>query len=83
MPATTTSYRSQAEAAKDIRIGLWGDVPFAQRPCLLPEHFVRGEQPPTYSIVVSANVNGRLVAFGFDNYGRRTQTLVLSKVGSG
>ena len=51
-------YRSQAEAVKDARIGIWGDVPLAKREMIYPD--------PT----VTAQVNGRLIVIDFDNYGR-------------
>lgn len=53
-----TVYRSQREAITDARIGIWGDVPFAQR------EFVRP------CPVVTARVNNRDVAIHFDHYGR-------------
>jgi len=65
------TYRTQRDAERDIRIALWGDLPLAQRSCLLPE-------PGTYSIVATADVNGHLVAFLFDNYGRTESKIVVS-----
>lgn len=67
-PAETV-YTSRREAQREIVAALWGEVPFAKRPCLLPE-------PGTYSIVATANVNGRDVAFLFDNYGRLVESEV-------
>jgi hypothetical protein len=54
----SNSYRSQAEAVKDARIGIWGDVPFAQRKMVYPD--------PT----ITAQVNNHLIVIDFDNYGR-------------
>jgi hypothetical protein len=72
---TPTTYTTQAEAEREIRIALWGDVSFARRPTLFPE-------PGTLGIVVAADVNGRTVAFTFDNWGRRVaKPLVLAKKG--
>lgn len=68
MTKSETVYISRHEAQRDIIAALWGEVTFAKRPCLLPE-------PGTYSIVVTANVNGKDVAFLFDNYGRLNQAL--------
>lgn len=51
-------YRSQREAIVDARIGIWGEVPFARRECVVP------------APVVTARVNLRDVAIHFDNYGR-------------
>lgn len=55
-------FRTQADAVREARTALWGDVHHSKRACLYPE-------PGTYSIVVSADVNGNLVAIHFDNYG--------------
>lgn len=58
-------FSSQAEAVKAAREFFWGDVPFARRECLYPDHGVK-----YVGITVSANVNGRLIVIEFDNYGR-------------
>lgn len=63
---TTTKdpgFRSQADAVREARLAIWGDVTFAKRECILPE-------PGVYGIHVTANVNGHLVDINFDNYGR-------------
>jgi len=69
-----TDYHSQAEAERDIRIALWGDAdgnaPWAKRRCLYPDPTNSRWEPP---IGVTAVVNGRLVFFRFDNYGRRSR----------
>jgi len=62
------SFRSRREAAQAAREYLWGDVPLSRRACLYPEQ-------GAYGIYVAANVNGRLVVFDFDNYGRVTNTI--------
>lgn len=55
-----TSYRSQADARRDIVGAIWGDVHFSKRP------FVKGDLVGRmFETVVSANVNGRLVTFSF------------------
>lgn len=60
-----TAYRTQADAKRDIVGAIWGDVSFAKR------EWVRGDLINGYpETVVSANVNGRLVTFTFDQYGR-------------
>jgi hypothetical protein len=52
------SYRTQAEAVKEARIGIWGDVPFAQRKMVHP------------ILPITAQVNNHLIVIDFDNYGR-------------
>lgn len=56
-------FRSQAEAKTAAREAIWGTVPFAKRE-------FKPLDPGTYGIHVSANVNGDLVVFQFDHYGR-------------
>lgn len=72
---TTTEFRTQQDAVRAAREFIWGDVPFAKRECKYPD-------PGTFGIIVSANVNGRLIVIDFDNYGRvRPGTIkVLDKV---
>lgn len=57
------SYSTQAEAKRAIVEAIWGSVPFARRESV---RIPAGE----YSIHVAADVNGDLVVFAFDNYGR-------------
>lgn len=72
----TIVFRSQNDAVRAAREAIWGDVPYAQRECVTPRtHPEFGEyiQGVPY-MVVSANVNGRLVAIHFDAYGRLDST---------
>lgn len=66
-------YRTQADAVRDARIAIWGDVPFAKREFVTPRThpdvaFFDHRGFPV--IAVSANVNGRLVVIHFEHYGR-------------
>lgn len=77
-------YRTQADAIRDARQFIWGDVTFAKREWVTPKtrpdvSFFNGRVPV---IAVSANVNGRLVVIHFDSYGRLDHegVVVLDKI---
>ncbi len=73
---TDSGFTTQAEAERAARTFIWGDVPFSKRVHVSPHtspdlgYFDHRGCPV---IAVSANVNGRLVVFTFDGYGRRDQ----------
>jgi hypothetical protein len=83
-----TDYRTQAEAERDARGAVWGDVPFAQR-AEVSRTTYNGTRDPLgvvahvdrlQVIAVAATVNGRTVVFTFDHWGRRaSKPLVLPK----
>ena len=64
------AYRTRRDVATDVVAFLWDGKPFSQRQMVLPE-------PGTYSVAVTADVNGHLVSFEFDNYGRVIQAQVV------
>ena len=94
--STNTVYRTQAEAKRDIVIAIWGDVTFAKRPFVRGDRTTslggtvideKGQlvDRAMLETVVSANVNGRLVTFSFDQYGRSATyrpTIVGAKTGA-
>lgn len=59
-----TDYATQADARRDARIALWGDVGISKRECLP----MQGNGVWTHA--VTATVNGRTVVFFFDCFGR-------------
>lgn len=62
-------YRTRKDAVRDAREALWGS-PLVRQCGFLPldtGSLGEGYVPGTY---VTANVNGRLVLIGFDNFGR-------------
>lgn len=76
---TATDYRTQADAERDARAAIWGDVPFAQRAQVSRTRFDDSRDPlgvvvfvgGLMCIAVAATVNGRTVVFTFDHWGRR------------
>lgn len=72
MIKTGPDFRTQADAVREARLAIWGDVSFAKREYVSPKTrpdvavFVNGWP----EIAVSAEVNGRLVVISFDSYGR-------------
>lgn len=66
-----THFTSQAEAVREARSVVWGDVPFAKREW----HGPRGEFSATDAngfpeIAFTAQVNNDLVVIRFDQFGR-------------
>lgn len=59
----TNRFSTQAEAKRAAVEAIWGTAPFSRRPFVA---IPAGER----SIHVAADVNGDLVVFAFDNYGR-------------
>ena len=76
------TYSTRAEAVRDARVHIWGDVPFARRAFIGrgfdPDGWVVYTHGIPY-IVVAADVNGHLVAITFDHYGRRLGVAVLPR----
>jgi hypothetical protein len=69
----TNRYRTRAEAVRDARVFIWGDVSLSKRAFVDPRNspdvaFYDHRGLPV--IAVSADVNGHLVVFYFDHYGR-------------
>lgn len=71
-PAVDRGFRTQADAVREARTAIWGDVPFSRRECYRPTEWVSRFQAA--DLVFAADVNGRLFVFELDCYGRRTGT---------
>lgn len=68
-------FRTQTEAVREARTAIWGDVSFAKREFVSPRNrpdVALFDERGLPQLVVSANVNGRLVVIHFDSYGRLT-----------
>jgi hypothetical protein len=77
MTTTDQGFRSQAEAIRDARVFIWGDVPFAQRKFVGKDSEFMAYVGMLPNIVVSADVNGHLFVIRFDHYGRVTEKKVI------
>lgn len=83
-----TDYTTQAEAEREARTAIWGDVTFAQRASVGYRHDRKGDPLGVVAVdhlgiervAVVARVNGKAVVFTFDSYGRRdAKPLILGK----
>lgn len=69
--STDQGFSTQADAIRAAREFIWGDVPFARREAVTPRTRADLYTSDRFGrLVVSANVNGHLFVFHFDNYGR-------------
>jgi hypothetical protein len=59
------TYRSRKDVHADVLALFWDSKPFSQRECVVP------------APAVTADVNGHLVSFEYDNYGRLFQAQVV------